>query len=110
MNRERFRIPVTFTRRRLLKALSAAGAAGITGAPQLLTAAEALETTSVRLTSDRSICIAPMLVVEELLRAEGFTDVHFVEIPATLSPATLANAGVDFSPVTPWWLATRIDS
>src|SRR5262249_57393644 len=27
----------------------------------------------------------------------------------TLSPA-LANAGVDFSPVTPWWLATRIDS
>jgi len=109
MNRERFRIPVTFTRRRLLKALSAAGAAGITGAPQLLTAAEALETTSVRLTSDRSICIAPMLVLEELLRAEGFTDVHFVEIPASVSPA-LANAGVDFHSMTPWWLATRIDS
>src|SRR5215467_8062238 len=103
-------MPVTLTRRRLLRALSAGGAVGIVGAPQILTAAEALETTSVRLRNDRSICIAPMLVVEELLRAEGFTDVRFVEMPATLSPAPLANAGVDFSPVTPWWLATRIDS
>ena len=102
-------MPVTLTRRRLLRALSAGGAVGIVGAPQILTAAEPLETTRVRLRNDRSICIAPMLVVEELLRAEGFTDVRFVEIPATLSPA-LANAGVDFSPVTPWWLATRIDS
>jgi NitT/TauT family transport system substrate-binding protein len=102
-------VPITFTRRRLLRALSATGAVCITGAPQVLTAAEALETTTVRLRIDRSICIAPLLIVEELLRAEGFTDVRFVEVPATLSPA-LVNTGVDFSPMTPWWLATRIDS
>jgi NitT/TauT family transport system substrate-binding protein len=102
-------MPVTVTRRKLLTALSAGGAVGVIGAPQVLTAAEAPETTTVRLRSDRSICIAPMLVVEELLRSEGFTDVRFVEIPAGISPA-LANAGIDFNPVTPWWLATRIDS
>jgi NitT/TauT family transport system substrate-binding protein len=102
-------MPLTQTRRRLLTMMSLASVANLICSPRLLAAEGPLETTSVRLRTDRSICIAPMLVVEELLQAEGFTDVRFVEIPATLSPA-LANAGVDFSPVTPWWLATRIDS
>src|SRR5215472_5150516 len=103
-------MPVTLTRRRLLTVLSAGGAVGIIGAPQVLTAAEPLETTSVRLRNDRSICIAPMLVVEELLRAEGFTDVRFVEIPSGVAPGTLGIAEVDFSPMAPWVLASRIDS
>jgi len=90
--------------------LSAGGAVGIIGAPQVLTAAEPLETTSVRLRNDRSICIAPMLVVEELLRAEGFTDVRFVEIPSGVAPGALGIAEVDFSPMAPWVLASRIDS
>src|SRR5262250_394106 len=102
-------MPVTLTRRRLLRALSAGGAVGIVGAPQILTAAEPLETTSVRLRNDRSICIAPMLVVEELLRAEGFTDIRFVEIQGAATPV-LAKAGIDFTPMNPWRLASRIDS
>jgi NitT/TauT family transport system substrate-binding protein len=93
----------------LLKALSAGGAAGIIGAPQVLAAAEALETTSVRLSNDRSICIAPMLIAGELLRDEGFTEVGYVEIPASATPQ-LGSVGVDFLLSTPWWLATRIDS
>jgi NitT/TauT family transport system substrate-binding protein len=37
------------------------------------------EITTVRIEKDRVICDAPQ-VVEELLRAEGFTDIHYVEL------------------------------
>jgi NitT/TauT family transport system substrate-binding protein len=74
----------------------------------VLAAEEALETTTVRLSYDLSIC-SPMLVAEELLRAEGFTDVRYVEAPATVDPA-LASVGIDFHQTTPWHLARRIDS
>jgi NitT/TauT family transport system substrate-binding protein len=50
-----------------------------------------------------------MLVAEELLRAEGFTDVRYVEAPASVDPR-LASAGIDFHQMTPWHLARRIDS
>ena len=36
------------------------------------------ETTSVRLAKIRGICIAPQYVAEELLHAEGFTEVGYV--------------------------------
>src|SRR5215467_14820732 len=86
-------MPVTLTRRRLLRALSAGGAVGIVSAPQILTAAEPLETTSVRLRNDRSICIAPMLVVEELLRAEGFSDIPYVDTGSATESANAIGAG-----------------
>ena len=39
------------------------------------------ETTTIRLPMSANICWAPQYVAEELLRAEGFTDVRYV--PAT---------------------------
>ena len=42
-------------------------------------AEEPLETTSVRLLQGTPICGAPVYVAEELLRAEGFTDIRYVE-------------------------------
>jgi hypothetical protein len=51
-------MPMGYTGRRLLQVLSAAGAAGIAGAPHVLTAAEVLETTTIRL-AKRSLCNAP---------------------------------------------------
>src|SRR5262245_49464156 len=30
-----------------------------------------------------TICLAPQYVVEDLLRAEGFTDVHYVDAPSS---------------------------
>ena len=65
------------TRRRFLKALSTAGAVSVAGAPQVLAAGEALETTAVRLVNDTSICIAPEYMAEELLRVEGLTDIRY---------------------------------
>jgi NitT/TauT family transport system substrate-binding protein len=54
-----------------------AGVAGFVRIPRA-PAAGALETTSVRLPKIPSICVAPQDIAEELLRAEGFTDIHYV--------------------------------
>jgi NitT/TauT family transport system substrate-binding protein len=68
------------TRRRFLTTLSFAGAAGLLPGSQSLAVEGALETTSVRLGKNfGSICIAPQYVVVDLLRAEGFTQIHYVE-------------------------------
>src|SRR5215470_17115299 len=67
------------TRRQFLTTLSLAGAAGLVRAPPSLAAEVGLETTTVRIPKSKAICLAPQLVGEELLRAEGFTDIRFVE-------------------------------
>jgi NitT/TauT family transport system substrate-binding protein len=59
--------------------LSLAGAAGLLDVPRALAADGPLETTSVRFMRTPSICHAPQFVVEDLLRAEGFTDIRYVE-------------------------------
>ena len=96
------------TRRRFLATLSLAGAVGLR-APRVLAAEGALETTTVRLVADYSIC-SPVLLSEELLRAEGFTDVRFVERIVDRAPQPLASAPVDFRLSSPWDIAGRIDS
>ena len=79
---KRIFMPYIQTRRRFLTALSAAGAAGLIRTPRGLAGEERLETTSVRFMRTPSICDAPEFVVEELLRAEGFTDIRYVEVPS----------------------------
>jgi len=74
------------TRRRFLTTLSLAGAAGFVGAPWTLAAEGVLETTTVRLTKVPGICLAPQYVAEELLRAEGFTEIRYVDAPAGVLP------------------------
>jgi NitT/TauT family transport system substrate-binding protein len=65
------------SRRRFLAGAMMAGAAGVIGRPKSLHAEPPPETTSVRLAKIRGICIAPQYVAEELLRAEGFTEVRY---------------------------------
>src|SRR5262249_60207974 len=50
------------------------------------------ETTTIRLPISPNACLAPQPVAEELLRAEGFTDVQYVEtgLPASYSDAVSA--------------------
>jgi NitT/TauT family transport system substrate-binding protein len=67
------------TRRQFLTTLSAAGAASLVRAPPSLAAEGALETATVRIAKIPAICLAPQYVGEELLRAEGFTDIRYVE-------------------------------
>src|SRR5215831_21227415 len=70
---------LTQTRRRFLITLPMAGTAGLVHVPRALDAEGALETTAVRVVKVPGICVAPQYVAEELLRAEGFTDVRYVD-------------------------------
>src|SRR5215475_15912790 len=58
----------------------AALAAGLSGYDMSFAAAEPPpETTRIRLVQVPSICQAPQYVAEELLRSEGFTEVHYLK-------------------------------
>src|ERR1700738_3590268 len=85
--------------RRCLLTMTVAGAAGFlqTPIPRARAAERELETTTVRLSKIPVICFAPQYVCEALLRAEGFTDVRYVDTtPPTLSE-DLARGRFDFA-------------
>jgi NitT/TauT family transport system substrate-binding protein len=88
-------MPMMLTRRRFLTTAAMAGAAGLVRAPRVLAAEGGLETTTVRLAKNPGICIAPQYVAEELLRAEGFTDIRYLEGPPGATEP-LARGKVDF--------------
>jgi NitT/TauT family transport system substrate-binding protein len=86
------------SRRRFLATLSSAGAAGLIGAPTSQAQDGQLETITIRLAKIAGICIAPQYVADELLRAEGFTDIRFVATDAGVPAAmSLARGEVDFT-------------
>src|SRR5262249_10118480 len=68
----------TQSRRRFLTTLSSAGAVGLIGAHNSRAQEGPPETITVRLAKIAGICIAPQYVADELLRAEGFTDIRYV--------------------------------
>jgi NitT/TauT family transport system substrate-binding protein len=70
-----------------------AGCASQPAAPGVAT--ETLETTSIRLIQSPSICVAPLYVAEDLLKAEGFTQVQYVNIPGGNLVQALAARQVD---------------
>jgi NitT/TauT family transport system substrate-binding protein len=71
-----------WSRREFLQTAALAGAGALFGAPSESRAAEPPpETTRIRLYKFPGICLAPQYVAEDLLRAEGFTDVQYVEFP-----------------------------
>jgi NitT/TauT family transport system substrate-binding protein len=69
------------SRRHFLTTLSAAGAAGVLGSRTSLADEGPPEVTTLRLAKIPGICIAPQYL-EELLRAEGFTEVVYVSTQA----------------------------
>jgi NitT/TauT family transport system substrate-binding protein len=88
-------MPMMQTRRRFLSTLSLAGAAGLVGVPSAVAAEGRLETRSVRLTRFGGLCLSPQYVAEELLRAEGFAEVSYVDINKRRSSLTTAVAESD---------------
>ena len=92
-------MPVMQDRRRFLATLSSTAAAGLLDAPNVLGQEAPLETTRIRLYEWTSVCIAPQFVAEELLKAEGFTDVQYVRAEPTgqLPNPLLASGAVDIN-------------
>jgi NitT/TauT family transport system substrate-binding protein len=84
------------TRRRFLTTLSLAGAAGLVRARPALAVDGAPETTSVRIQRSPSICNAPRYVAQELLRAEGFTDIRYVSVPSDTVYQAFMRGDFDF--------------
>ena len=76
----------------------AAAAGGSLLHPASISAAEgAPETTSVTLAKTPALCTAPQFIAEQLLRAEGFTEIRYVETTAPEVPAAVGAGKVDFS-------------
>ncbi|MCF6118926.1 ABC transporter substrate-binding protein [Mesorhizobium muleiense] len=87
-------------RRRFLAGLTAAGGAGIIGTSTSAWAEAPPETTSVRLPRwiDGAYCWAGVYIAGELLRAEGFTDVRYVQGDPDIDQAVwIARGETDFS-------------
>jgi NitT/TauT family transport system substrate-binding protein len=88
----------TQSRRRFLATLSSAGVAGLMGGRNSFAQEAPPETTTVRLAKIAGICIAPQYVADELLRAEGFTDIRYVAVETGIPGAlALARGEIDFT-------------
>jgi NitT/TauT family transport system substrate-binding protein len=68
------------------------------------------ETTSVRLSKQASLCVAPQFVASDLLRAEGFTEVQFVPVDGDVLGARIASGEIDFGSAFAPSLLTTIDA
>ena len=90
-------MPLMQTRRQFLTTLSLAGAAGLLRPPRALAAEGALETTAIRMTRSRICAGAEAFAAEELLRAEGFKEIAYIEVSKKVEPPAIANGGIDFS-------------
>jgi NitT/TauT family transport system substrate-binding protein len=71
-------MPMIQTRRRFLMTLSLAAGAGLIPMRQGVAEEGALETTTVRFLKP-GLCVSTLFVAEEFLRAEGFTDIRYVD-------------------------------
>jgi NitT/TauT family transport system substrate-binding protein len=87
------------SRRDFITTLSAAGAASALGIPTSLADEGPPETTTIRVYRDPSICIAPGFISEELLHAEGFTDIRYV-----------STSDYDFKFETAAWVVSKVDA
>ena len=88
----------TQSRRRFLATLSSAGVAGLMGGRNSFAQEAPPETTTVRLAKIAGVCIAPQYVADELLRAEGFTDIRYVAVETGIPGAlALARGEIDFT-------------
>src|SRR6267378_948090 len=89
---------ITQNRRQFLTTLSLASATALVRGPPALAAEGSLETTTIRLAKNEGICIAPQYIADELLRAEGFTDIRYVFVPQSSDRVkAIARGEVDFS-------------
>jgi NitT/TauT family transport system substrate-binding protein len=78
--------------------LRSAGMMGLAGALPARGAEPPPETTRIRLTQAGGICFAPIFVAEQLMRAEGFSDVQYVRSPGgSATTPMLAKGEVDIT-------------
>jgi NitT/TauT family transport system substrate-binding protein len=104
-------------RRKFLAGTTLLGAATWLGLPHMAAAEPPPETTKVRLIHAPSMCLAPQYIAEELLHAEGISEVEYVpfEAPAGIYtrlwlPGIIGEGRADFSMGGVVWYPPAIDS
>ena len=102
--------PYRIDRRRFLAGASALGAASILGMHRSAAAEPPPETTSVRIAHWSAICMAPQYVAEALLRAEGFTEIQYVEGVYRPGEPFVSPGKADFDMDTPSMILTYLDA
>jgi NitT/TauT family transport system substrate-binding protein len=95
------------SRRDFLASASLAAAAGVVGARGSLADEMPPETTTLRLNWYPNICLAPGFISEDLLRAEGFTDVRYIR---DLPFDAVARGDIDFDFDTAAWVVSHLDA
>ena len=98
------------TRRGFLTVTALAGAAGLLPPRGGRAAEPALETTTVRLGRMPVICFAPQYVCEALLRADGFTEVRYVDTTVASQAEDLGIGKLDFQSNLPLAHVVAIDT
>ena len=81
------------SRRLFLAGLSAAGAASVFSPRSSLADEGPPETTTIRIAKSAAVCLAPEYVAEDLLHAEGFTDIRYVSAGEGFSQPQLIGRG-----------------
>jgi NitT/TauT family transport system substrate-binding protein len=100
----------TQTRRRFLTTVSLAGASGFLRAPPAFAGEGPLETTTLRIANRHSLCNAPQHVAEELLRAEGFTEIRYIDTAPAATSGAIAGGKIDFSMAHASYFVPAIDA
>lgn len=89
---------ITQNRRLFLSMLSTAACASLIGGSSVGAQDQLLETTTIRIGKIAGICVAPQYVADALLRAEGFTDIRYVQADAGAPAAhALVRGDIDFT-------------
>jgi NitT/TauT family transport system substrate-binding protein len=105
-------MPMVQSRRCFLTDLSLAGTAGVVlGAHRSLADEGPPEVTTLRLAYYPNNCLVPLLVAEDLLHTEGFTDVRYVSLPESFTtPQLVARGEIHFANTFAGTLVSHMDN
>src|SRR3954452_21980228 len=95
------------TRREFVATLAWAGAASVVSARGSLADEPPPEVTTLRLAITPATCTAPVYIADEMLRAEGFTDIRYV---LRSHPDDISAGRMDFDQDSGAWLALLLDA
>ena len=86
-----------FDRRKFLGHTATIGVASLLGVHRFASAEPPPEVSSIRLVHAPAICLSPQYVAEDLLRAEGFSQVEYVELETNTVSSVIAGGRADMS-------------
>ena len=86
-----------FDRRKFLGHTATIGVASLLGVHRFASAEPSPEVSIIRLVHAPAICLSPQYVAEDLLRAEGFSQVEYVELETNTVSSVIAGGRADMS-------------